>query len=228
MQEWIHRLFDIYNYKTLKPCNFYGKLRENYTQSEDFCFIQVGANDGVKFDGLYEFVSSHKCRGLVIEPLKVYFDSLEKNYASFPDITAIHRAIHHSEQKVMLYHVNPEKIDSLPEWSQGLGSLDPDHHKKSNTPSEYIIEEEVECTHLMQLVREYNFSHLNLLQIDVEGYDAEVIKMLDFSVLRPNIIKFEHSNMEKKVRSNIIRLLKAHGYRLFKEGCDLVAIYTDM
>lgn len=46
----------------------------------EITFIQVGANDGISFDNLYEFVTSHKSRGLVIEPLPHYFNRLRLNY----------------------------------------------------------------------------------------------------------------------------------------------------
>ena len=42
----------------------------------------------------------------------------------------------------------------MPEWAQGVGVLAKEHHEKSMNPSEYIITEEVNCIHLMDLLAE--------------------------------------------------------------------------
>lgn len=199
-------------------------LIEEYDSSENFCFVQIGANDGVKFDDLYSFVTTRKCMGIVVEPLKVYFDMLVKNYSEYPDIVPINCAVHQTQKKAILHYVDPAKLDSLPEWAQGIGSLDPNHHMKSGTPPDSIVSEEVECVHLMDLIREQKFEQVNLLQIDVEGYDGEVIKMIDFNVVKPKIIKYEHQNLKKEERKQIVKMLKSHGYTVFRQGGDTVAI----
>ena len=52
--------FKIYNKIFRKNKNtFFNSLRileNNFPQSKEFKFIQVGANDGVSFDNLYDFV----------------------------------------------------------------------------------------------------------------------------------------------------------------------------
>ena len=130
-------------------------------------FAQIGANDGVRFDGLYEFVTTHNCRGIVVEPLGIYYQKLKENYAVYPDIHSIKIAVHATELQSTMYHVDPEKLGRLPGWSQGIGSLDPNHHKKTDILADCIVTEEVECLHLMELFQIYKISELDLLQIDV-------------------------------------------------------------
>eukprot|EP00802_Teleaulax_amphioxeia_P005576 Tamp_05580.p1 GENE.Tamp_05580~~Tamp_05580.p1 ORF type:complete len:455 (+),score=100.04 Tamp_05580:199-1365(+) len=48
-------------------------------------FVQVGAMDGVGHDHLHPFISSGRWNGLLIEPLKDYFDRLVGHYASAGD-----------------------------------------------------------------------------------------------------------------------------------------------
>jgi hypothetical protein len=61
------------------------RLRDN----PDLCFVQIGANDGLRFDSLYAFVTSRRCRGLVVEPLKDYFERLQLNYRDYERIIPV-------------------------------------------------------------------------------------------------------------------------------------------
>lgn len=58
-------------------------LEKNFKENSSFSFIQVGANDGVSFDYLFEIVTNRNSKGIVIEPIKEYYDELVKNYESF-------------------------------------------------------------------------------------------------------------------------------------------------
>jgi len=75
----------------------------------DFFFIQVGANDGVRFDELYQRVTRVNPRGIVIEPLPRYFARLKMNYEDYPGVTAVNAALHPTDTFVDIHHVDPEK-----------------------------------------------------------------------------------------------------------------------
>lgn len=223
MRRAINRILKRYGYEIVKTDRFYSCLMEEYARTEDFCFVQIGANDGMKFDRLYEFVTSRKCRGLVVELLTFCFEALKKNYSRYPNIIPVNCGVHSTKKRAALYYVDPERLGSLPEWSQGIGSMNPDHHKKSNTPSDCIVSEEVECVHLMDLFRQNKIDHINLLQIDVEGYDLEVIRMIDFDEVRPALVKFEHSNLSVEERARAKEIFVSNGYAVFSQGNDSVA-----
>lgn len=68
--------FKIYNKVFRKSRIFFNSFRileNNFPQSKEFKFIQVGANDGVSFDNLYDFVIKRDSKGIVIEPLKEFY-----------------------------------------------------------------------------------------------------------------------------------------------------------
>lgn len=207
-----------------KPDHFRRILRRHYKATDDFFFVQIGANDGVSFDKLYDFVTTHACKGLVVEPLELYFERLKENYKDFPDIVPVKRAVHRTEKTALLHHVDPKKISQLPAWASGIGSMNPDHHKKSQTPSEHMIAEEVQCVHLMELLAQHHVDHIDLLQIDVEGYDAEVIRMIDFDLIPPHIIKYEHQVLSSADQNELTALLTRQGYRMFTQDFDTIAI----
>ena len=57
-----------------------------------------------------------------------------------------------------------------------IASLNRDFHKLTNTPTQLIIPERVPCISLKGLLAKYCITQIDLLQIDTEGYDAEIIK----------------------------------------------------
>lgn len=61
-------------------------LERNFPKKRKFSFIQVGANDGISFDFLYEFAISRQSSGSVIGPVIDYFKELVINYKDYPEI----------------------------------------------------------------------------------------------------------------------------------------------
>lgn len=219
----LNKILEPRGYKIIKKDRFKELLINEYNKCESFFFVQVGANDGVKFDNLYEFVTSRRCSGIVIEPISFYFKKLKDNYQKYPDIKPIRIAIHKDKKKANLYYVDPTKLKLLPEYAEGIGSFDIKHHEKSNISDSCMISEKVECVNLMDLIKKYNISNINLLQIDAEGYDAEIIKMINFDIIRPTIIKYEHANLDAKEQHQLIKILESNKYVIFESGLDSIA-----
>jgi FkbM family methyltransferase len=183
----------------------------------------IGANDGKSMDPIYEFLSNSDVSGLVVEPLPDIFERLKDNYQHIDKIKCVNRAVHSSRKKMTIYRVDPALKD-IPEWMHGIGSFDPMHYKKSGTPKEYILEEEVNCSTFMDLLSEYDITKIDLLKIDVEGYDYEVLKMIDFKKIKPEIIRYEHGSLSKTDKTSAERLLTINGYSILVEGNDTSAM----
>ena len=66
--------------------------------------IQIGANDGKVNDTIYEFVTSNPqtVRGILIEPVKDYFEELKINYKKCPNVTLLNMAIHNSMKEMTI------------------------------------------------------------------------------------------------------------------------------
>lgn len=76
----------------------------------------------------------------------------------------------------------------------------------------------------MELIEIYDVSRIDLLQIEVEGYDCEVIKMIDFRKINPSIIKYEHASLSNNDRTEAHTILKSNGYELFNQGEDSIGV----
>ncbi len=200
-------------------------LEKNYAAHQPFSFIQIGANDGISHDHLYSFVKSRNSRGVAIEPLKDFFEKLKCNYQYNPHVVTVNEAVHKDKRKVILYRLDPSKTDLAPHWAQGIASLDPHHHKRSHIPSDYIIAEEVTANNLMNIIEEhYHCNKVNLIQIDAEGYDLEILKMIDFKKIKPQIIRSEYINLSKAERLAMRSILSAQKYYTFTLDADFISV----
>jgi FkbM family methyltransferase len=200
-------------------------LERNFPKSISFNFIQVGANDGVSFDSLYEIVINRKSSGLVIEPIKEYFDVLVLNYIEFENIVKENKAVHPKEKEFPIYKVKKEAYDKYPDWVKGIASFNPNHHQALNIETSDIFEVLVACDHLMNIINEnVENKEIDYLQVDTEGFDYEVIKMIDFKIIKPKILKFESVSLSVEDINSVNKLLKMQDYYIFKEGNDVVAV----
>ena len=224
MRKPLNSLLKKFGYEIVKISRFADLLDQRYQAAPDFTFVQIGANDGIRFDNLYAFVTEHQCRGVVVEPLPDFFERLALNYKDCPRIKPIRAAVHPSQRKCKLYRVDPKRLHELPPWAAGIASFDPNHHRRSRTPDEFIIEEEVDALPLMELIENCGFTKLDLLQTDTEGFDAEVIKMIDFDRIVPALIKYEHSTLSESDKASTEKLLRGRGYRLIYEKSDAIAV----
>ena len=217
-------LFPNYKHVFARPTKLEGVLEKKFGNNRSFTFAQIGANDGISFDNLHTIVTRRNCSGIVVEPVVDYFESLQRAYSDHPKIEAINLGVHTTEKSATIYRVVGGKADSLPDWARGIASLDPNHHKELDIPSEVIVAEKIECIHLMDLLEQHSLMNLDLLQIDVEGYDAEVIRMLDFTRIKPTIIKYEHTSLSVDDLTDINENLKKNGYELYADGGDTIAV----
>jgi FkbM family methyltransferase len=211
--------------KLIPRFNFREILEKNFRENQVFSFIQIGANDGKSFDYLYEIVSKRRSNGIVVEPIIEYYNELVECYKDYPQIVKVNKAVHPSEKSRVIYKIIKSASNNYPDWVKGIASFDPFHFKKLNISSKDITEELVECDHLMNIISGNYFSNIvDLIQIDTEGFDAEVIKMIDFSYLRPKILKFENVSLSKNDIIDIKKIMNRNNYYLFNEGNDTIAV----
>lgn len=194
--------------------------KKNY---KEFFFLQIGANNGKRFDPIFNAVKRLNLRGLAIEPVEEYYNELVVNYKN-SKVIPVNRAIYEENKKISIFRIKQD-ID-LPEWSKGIASLNPKHHQKSNTDGKNIVEEVVEAITFEKLFEDYNVKNIDLLQIDTEGYDYNLLKLFPFEKFQPSIIHFEHGLPDKIMTieqvSEITSLLLSFGYKTIMKEYDCI------
>lgn len=192
-------------------------------------YIQIGANDGVSFDPIYNFVKENKdkIKGIVLEPSIDFYNQLIENYKDLDNVKKLNIAIHNTEKKMDLYRVDKNKIEKLPVWTKGIGSFIKEHHNLSNLSDEFIVKESVNCLSFKELIEQNNVENIDLLQIDTEGYDAEIISNIDFNAIKPKLIHFEHGLKEGVMTrftfDKVSEILHRNGYEIIIEPFDALA-----
>lgn len=208
-------------------------LNKLLARKGEIYFIQIGGNDGVNYDPLYDFVTwnKNKINGFILEPVLDYFNELQKNYKNFPSIKTLNLAIHNTEENMIIHRVNPNDASVLPKYSKGIASFSKEHHINCKIDSKHIIEEKVACISLENLIKSKNIKNIDLLQIDTEGYDAEIILNLNFKELKPSIINFEYyipNTMSKETFNQILKLLNDNDYEIWQEVNDITAYQRNL
>ena len=79
-------------------------LNELHKRNGHLTFLQIGANDGISFDGLFDFVARRRCRGVVVEPVALYFENLRENYRNYSHIVPLRCAVHADLPFATVYH----------------------------------------------------------------------------------------------------------------------------
>ena len=185
--------------------------------------IQIGANDGLRFDNINKFIKEFKPNSILVEPIKEYFNELKQNYKNFENIFFENVAISVNDQINFLYKVNSKDLDKYDEHIKGISSFDLRHLLKHGVKKSHITKEETKSISITDLFKKYSFN-IDLLLIDAEGYDAEiVIDLLSKSNFRPIII-IEYIHVKLPSMKILKKLLNVKEYKYVKINENLICI----
>ncbi len=226
--------YGVYKIDSSEFYNFENLLYAVLNNDKYVKYVQIGANDGIRVDPMFDFVrKNHKfITGLLLEPVKKYFEQLKFNYLRFTKITPIQIAIHNSKKSMVIYTAGSHSGTLNSEQVFGMSSFDKNHLLKSGYVLESnIIEEEVPCCTLSELLNEYNFVDINVLILDTEGYDFEILRELDLSQINPKIVLFEHgfkeSTMTLQNFETLLSKFNLFGYQTTIVNNDAIAVKTN-
>ena len=206
------------NYLTLD------KFLQNIFQKQNIsALIQIGANDGLRFDYINKYIKQYKIKSILVEPIKEYFDQLKKNYKGSKNIFFENLAISVKDQINYLYKVKTKYLEKYDEHIKGISSFDFNHLIKHGVKKKHITKEKIESISIVKLFEKYNFD-INLLFIDAEGYDAKIaIDLLQNSNFKP-IIVIEYVHVPLSTIKNLNNLLTEKNYRYFRINENLICV----
>jgi FkbM family methyltransferase len=186
----------------------------------DFLVIQIGACDGLLLDPIHALIVKNHWRGVLVEPQKLEFEKLKNTYRNELDRIVLENvAISDSEGTRTLYRVKDSELKA--DWQRGFASLlhRPDARR--------FTAEVVPCITLETLLNRHRVSRIDLLQVDVEGYDFEIIKLIDFDKIRPRLIRYEHRHLRPWDKRACKALLANHGYQTLEMQFDTGAVLAN-
>jgi FkbM family methyltransferase len=174
-----------------------------FTSTKGKRVIQVGANDGVMCDPLRRFVAKSRGQNIcmvLIEPIPYYYEKLCDLYRDHPELTVMNVACGTSPGRAPLYFIEPSIADKMNgngpanNWAHGQGSFDPnvvrywiernrfrgeDYVKNIETYLQSIISIDVDIIPLSEIAMSQQNDNL-LIVIDVQGFELEVIRGIDW------------------------------------------------
>ncbi len=198
----------------------------------DATFVQVGANDGVEMDPLRAEVKSRRWRGIMVEPVPYVFSALRENYGQNPRIALENAAITDTDGSRELFYLaeaDPGAPD-LPDWYDNLGTFHREvivkHRPAIPDFDERLRTREVPCLTFRSLCRKHGLDSLDLIQIDTEGHDFEILKLVDLDSLRPRIVMYEHLHLDETARTDCSSYMRQHGYEEVADAVNTLCLRT--
>lgn len=190
-------------------------------------FIQVGANDGFYHDPLHKFIRMYGWKGVMLEPQpSVYKNYLSKLHRKTPGVHAINAALSDRDGEQTMYKIAFSDL----RWATGLTSFRKDALEKAidsghvgrlaarygeTLPArreDYIGQEKITSISADTLIRRYDLKKIDWVQIDAEGFDFEIIKLLKIDQTQPRVIVYEKSHLSPADQTACIRLLESNDY----------------
>jgi FkbM family methyltransferase len=203
-----------------RESEFDGLIARLSAATPDFLVIQIGACDGLMADPIRAWIQKNHWRGVLVEPQKLEFEKLKRTYRNELDRVVLENvAIADSEGIRTLYRVKDSELTA--DWKRGTASL---LHRPD---AERFTPEVVQCITLETLLNRHQVSRIDLLQVDVEGYDFEIIKLIDFEKIRPRLIRYEHRHLRPGDKHACKALLARHGYQTLEMQFDTGAALLD-
>lgn len=165
-----------------------------YVTEKSGFYVEVGANDGVTQSYTYE-LENIGWHGMLIEPSLEAFDKCVKNR---PNNKLFNCALVASE--------NTKEI-SGDFYGSFLASVGGERLNKRDNVIGNIIA--VPARTLNSILEELKLEGINLLSLDVEGYEYEVLKGFDISKYHPKYVIIE---VYDKIKADIFRYMTFNGY----------------
>ena len=195
-----------------------------------FFFVQIGANDGRMQDPLYHLITTYGLAGVLVEPIPDLFEELRANYSDQEQLRFENCAISDHDGTRELFRFRDAQ--SLHPAAAGIASFSRQEllrYKRHLPGSQDRIESLMVPTFsLTSLFERHEIDHLDLLQIDTEGYDWEIIQMMLKTPIRPCIVAYERINLDNRDQDACRRALDAAGYVFADTGLDTVALRRSM
>ncbi len=163
---------------------------ERYLRIEEGYFVEAGANDGISQSNTYYFEKYHAWRGLLVEPIPELAQRCRRNRPRcIVENCALVSSEYPEDTVEMLYC----KLMSVVKGS--MNNDDEQFHLRSGkcflSEGERVYTVSVQAMTLSEVLDKHRVEQIDLLSLDVEGYEAQVLKGLDLDRHRPEFMLIE-------------------------------------
>lgn len=225
------RLFDCLNRvarRLGRTTELFKHLDRLLPSNSSYTFLQIGANDGISHDPFREFMIRQQTRGLAVEPVPDFFKELSDNYSAYPNVTLENCAIGYPAGRLPFYAYNTRFLRSKGDSKElaGLASFSREKLVHCLGPGEdqnaCIQEIVIPVLTVEDVMMKHGFDRFDCLFMDCEGHEENILGRLDYDVVKPRLIVFEHTHYGERAE-RIEEHLAARGFVFTRLSHDTVA-----
>lgn len=171
------------------------KISRFITKRRGF-FVEAGANDGIRQSNTLYFEKYFGWKGLLIEAIP---ELSEKCAINRPNCIVENCALVSSSYSKD--HVEMTYCNLMSVVNDNLNKLTITEHiengKKFLRENEHVYTIEVPALPLSSVLTKHNIKRIDFLSLDVEGYEAQVLKGINFKIHRPHFLLVEVRDREE-------------------------------
>ena len=156
-------------------------------------FFQIGTNNGN--DLFRELVIKNKPDCVIlVEPNKNLINEIRKNYSDIKNVFIYNNAVYYNNDEVVELCIPAKngimgtRADNSYIYSDAHFSLVPMNDWGNKNDMAKITSNSITFD---KICSNHNITNIEYLQIDTEGFDSEIIKMIDLSKYKIKKIRFE-------------------------------------
>jgi FkbM family methyltransferase len=209
-------------------------------------FFQIGTNNG---NDLFRelVIKENPDMVILVEPNEFLIDDIKKNYSNIKNVYIYNNAIYYDDDQIIELYIPAKngimgtRADNGITYDDGHFTLLPMNDWGSKNDMVKISSTGITFDKICSI---HGITNIDYLQIDTEGFDSEIIKMIDLSKYKINKIRFEKWGFKPECftdynkdkanelgingMNNAINKLKEHNYIINdihdKDGNDIIAI----
>lgn len=209
-------------------------------ECDNCTLLQVGANTGGAKHDILDYIKRWQINSMLVEPQPDVFKLLQENYADMPYVICENVALAPVNGTRQIYRLSKRadlyNREGRP-YGTGIASFDQSHvwnYFLNTCTSEGSVQEkgaivesfDVQCKTLSSLIDGHGFTTFDILLIDTEGFDWEILKLIEIDRISPSIVKFEHKHLNAIDKRKAWEHLRIRGYRQYvlRASGDTVAL----
>ena len=160
-----------------------------YLSIKNGVFVELGANDGFNMSNTYYLEKIRGWHGVLVEPIPEQYEKAKKRRPKSKVFNAACVDFDYTDPQVTMTYCD---LMSLVQGAFKDPAREAEHIRKGNEIqgiNSYTLS--VPARTLTSILDESKVTHIDFLSLDVEGFEANVLKGLDFSRFAPDWILIE-------------------------------------